>query len=222
MDPASGKKGYMVDVAEAAFARAGYKILFAAVPWSRALVETESASSDGIVGIYFNQAKSKGFVVPSEEIGISTNNFFVENESTWAYSGINSLNSMTLGVIANYDYGELNDYIERLKSTNSNALQITSGNDALEKNLRKLISGRISVLVEDFVVTNYVARQIGIENRIKSAGMVKPRNQVGIAFSPVSPKSVKYAAILSEEIRNLRKSGELKTILDQYGVLDWK
>ena len=222
MDPAHGKKGYMVDIAETVFVRAGYRIDFTVVPWSRSLVETENAVSDGIVGIYFIQAREKNFVVPSEEIGISTNYFFVKSDSNWTYSGENSLKPMVLGVIADYDYGELNPYIKKLGTEKSHALQIVSGNEALEKNLKKLVASRITLFIEDPVVVNYVARQIGVDKQIKPAGMVQPRNRVGIAFSAKNPKSDDYARILSEGIQALRKSGELKTILDVYGVRDWK
>jgi hypothetical protein len=56
----------------------------------------ENGEVDGVVGIYFDQAKKRALVVPSEEIGIS---------------------------IDNYDYGELNEYIGIQIRTNSGKVQ---------------------------------------------------------------------------------------------------
>lgn len=222
MDPASGRKGFMVDIAERIFARAGHTLVFAAVPWSRALMNAENGSNDGVVGIYFSQADDKDFVVPDEELGISINSLIVRNNSRWRYTGVNSLRSMILGVIADYDYGELNPYIEELKAAHSNALQITSGNDVLQQNLRKLLLGRITVTVEDTVVAHYVARQIGVDDQLRVAGAIEPKNRVGIAFSAKKPNAADHARLLSEGIVSLRQSGELKAILDTYAVTDWK
>jgi len=222
MDPASGREGFMVEIAELALARAGYTVSFAAVPWTRSLMNAERGANDGIVGIYFSQARERGFVLPSEELGISVNNFFVKKTSTWTFSGARSLKTMVLGTIADYDYGELNPYIEKMAAERSKALHIGTGNNALQKNLRMLLADRITVLIEDPVVVNFAAHEIGVDQQIKAAGAVEPRNPVGIAFSPKNPKAAEYASALSSGIQKLRESGELKAILDKYYVADWK
>ncbi|MNT92496.1 hypothetical protein D3C72_2337940 [compost metagenome] len=43
-----------------------------------------------------------------------------------------------------------------------------------------------------------------------------------VSFSPANPKSPQYAALITKGISELRQSGELKKILDKYGVLDWE
>jgi len=45
---------------------------------------------------------------------------------------------------------------------------------------------------------------------------------VHIVFSRVDPKAKGYAKILGEGTRALRASGQLKTILDKYGIDDWR
>lgn len=222
MNSGTGKNGFMVDIAYTVFKRAGYKINFKVVPWQRALEDVRSGITDGAVGIYFTQARSLQLVVPSEELGISVNKFYVQKESAWKYIGSKSLETQIIGVIAGYDYGSLNTYIVQLQQKNSPKLEVVSGNQASEKNIKKLISGRITVTVEDdLVMKSYVAK-LKISDKIKEAGMVSPSNRVGIAFSSHNPKSVLYARVLSEGIQKLRKSGELKKILDKYSVKDWK
>jgi polar amino acid transport system substrate-binding protein len=42
-----------------------------------------------------------------------------------------------------------------------------------------------------------------------------------IACTPADPRGKRYADMFSVGIANLRKSGELATILDKYNLSDW-
>jgi polar amino acid transport system substrate-binding protein len=221
MDPATGRKGFMVDIAEQVFLKAGYQVSFKAIPWTRALQDVESGQADGVVGIYFDQAKKMALVVPSEEIGISVNELFTKKEATWTYTGVPSLDTMVLGTVADYDYGELNDYVAEQLRTSSGKVQEVHGNEGFRMNLSKLLANRVTVVVEDAMVVDYISRSLGLANRIKAVGTLESRNKVGIAFHP-GPRGPLYAKILSDGIARLRKSGELKAILDPYQVVDWK
>ena len=187
MDPAYGSKGFMVDAAELALTRAGFPVTFKALPWTRALADTESGASAAVVGIYFSQASKRKYVVPTEELGISVNHLFVRSDSPWKYAGEDSLRGMVLATIADYDYGDLNSSIERAARDQSPQVQVMFGNDALEKKLRKLLTDQVTVLVEDPVVVSFVAKKMRISGLVKSVGVVAPANRAGIAFSPKDP-----------------------------------
>ena len=222
MDPATGPSGFMVDVAQSVFQAAGYTVVFAATPWSRALDDLARGQADAIVGIYFTQAQQKGFVVPTQELGISRTSLYVRADSSWTYAGPRSLEGMVLGTISDYDYGELNAYIERQIRDRTGRVEVMHGDNAFGANLRKLVSNRLTVLVEDPVVAEFVARSMGLTARIKAAGTLASRNKVGIAFAPGNPRSAEYARVLSEGVARLRKSGALKAILRRYDVKDWR
>jgi polar amino acid transport system substrate-binding protein len=222
MDPAGGRNGFMVDMAVAALAQSGYEVKYKDMPWSRALEDTEKGKTDGAVGIYYSDALHRKFIVPTEEMGISINKFFVRGDSAWTYTGTRSLKQLRLGVIDDYDYGEINDYIHEQRTTESNSIDVVFGDNALEKNIKKLLLGRIDATIEDQIVISFVSSRMGVADQIKEAGTCPPANKVGIAFSPENPLSTEYARALSEGIVQLRKSGELQKILDKYGVKDWK
>jgi polar amino acid transport system substrate-binding protein len=211
----------MVDIAEAVFRKAGYAVSFQPTPWTRALADTAAGRTAGIVGIYYAQARQRSFIVPSEPIGLSVNRLFVRADSSWTYTGADSLHGLVLGTIAGYDYGDLNPYIAGQLRANTGRVDEMHGNDALQANIRKLLERRLDVLVEDQLVVAYAARKLGAENRIRPAGTVEPRNRAGIAFSPKDPKAQEYARILSAGILELRRSGALKPILGRYAVTDW-
>ena len=87
MDPSSGSKGFMIDIAERVFRKAGYSVIFQPTPWPRALLDTTAGRVTGIVGIYYTQARQNSFIIPSEPIGISVNKLFVRSDSNWTYLG---------------------------------------------------------------------------------------------------------------------------------------
>lgn len=222
MDAQADRPGFMVEVVTKALGKAGFSVDFKVIPWTRALADTASGKADGIVGIYFDQALKKHFIVPEEEAGISVNHLFVLRSSSWVYSGPRSLETQILGTIADYDYGELTTYIEDQIKSKSGRVQVVFGNDALQSNLRKLAAGRVTVIIEDALVAVHEARILGYLVLIKSAGTVRPANKVGIAFSAKNPQAVEWAQMFDRGMRALRQSGELKSILDKYGVSDWK
>jgi polar amino acid transport system substrate-binding protein len=224
MDPAEGKNGFMVDVASAALSKYGFEVKYTNEPWTRALDDLEKGKADGVVGIYFSDAAGRKLVVPDEEIGVSINKFYVKNDSSWKFTTIKSLEKVVLGVIDSYDYGEINPYIESQKKlpNNQRKVDIMYGDKGLENNLKKLMIGRITATVEDHLVMAYTSKKMGLQDKIKEAGSVKPTNKVGIAFYPGNPMSKDYAKALSSGIAKMRASGELKKILDKYGVKDWK
>ena len=223
MDPREGRNGFIVDVAKAALAKAGYEVVYLNVPWTRSLIDTAKRKCDGSVGIYFSDAVQRKFVIPDEELGVSVNKFYVRRKSHWQYSGIQSLASVTLGVIDSYDYGEINAYVDAQRNAGSPKVSFMFGDKALERNIKKLLLGdRIDAIVEDQLVVAYVSSRMGIRAAIKEAGTALPYNKVGVAFSPNTPKSAEYSAALSRGVRQLRASGELDAILKGYQVSDWK
>jgi len=83
--------------------------------------------------------------------------------------------------------------------------------------------GRIDVTSDDMLQLQYEVNKIGLGGKID----VIPAN-VGdpvpnyIAFGPTNPRAHELARLWDEGVRRLRKNGELKRILDRYGIKDWK
>ena len=131
-----------------------------------------------------------------------------------------SFTGKKIGVIQDYTFAEIEDYLQANKNTLS--VQYVRGAFPLETNLKKLIGKRFDITIDDGVVVNYTAKEMGIEKEIKSAGNLSAKNNIVIGFSSNNPKSSEYARILSEGIDALRKSGELDKILSKYDIKDWK
>lgn len=223
-DPLSDKPGYMIEIAQKAFRRHGITVEYQTMPWTRAIEETRLFKHTAIVGASQNDAPD--FVFPKIPQGWMENVFYVIKGSKWRYSGEPSLEHISFGAVADYAYGNpIDAYIEKHKD-DLKRVQLVAGDNALDLNIKKLMAGRIDALIEDEHVMNYYLsqRSAAIREKLMEAGSLPPSRQSSlyIAFSPEAPEAKKYADILTKELEKMRKSGELKKILDRYSVSDWQ
>lgn len=220
-EPKSEKPGYMVEVAQKVFSKAGHTLEYQIVPWERAVKDARNGKYTGVIGAYVDDAPD--FIFPENELSINVDSFFVLKENSWLYKDISSLSGISLGVIKGYAYGndELNNYIKK-NGNDTKKIQLSHGDSAQEMNIKKLAHSRMDAVVETPSVFWYTASQLKMQDKFKNAGNISKPKKSFIAFSPANPKSKEYARILSNGIDNLRKTGELKLILKKYGLDDWK
>ena len=215
--PDAKNPGIIIEIAKLAFAKVGKEIKYEIRPWTRAIDETRAGIHHAIVGASIDDAPD--FIFPEIHQAEMLNHFYVKNDNDWKFAGIDSLYKISLGVIKGYSYkDELDSYIEKYSSDNTR-IQFSSGEDALETNFKKLVTGRISVLIEDKnVVENFLMEHPEFANQIKSAGILEEidTNRLFIAFSPANPKSKEFAKIITEETKRLIESGELEKIKNKY------
>lgn len=96
------------------------------------------------------------------------------------------------------------------------------GNDPLEKIIKRLSSNRVDVILETGEVFWYTANKLNMKDQFSAAGLAFEKEAIYIAFSPEKKITQEYANILSNGMKGLRTSGELKKILKLYGLEDWK
>ena len=81
--------------------------------------------------------------------------------------------------------------------------------------------GRVTAILIDRDVFAHYAFMNGLNDDFVEIGEINA-DPIYIAFAPDAPNSEKYAAILTEGMKQLRASGELDTVLGRYGLVDWK
>jgi len=219
-DTDSDKPGYVIEIAKQVFAKSGITVEYKIMPWTRAIAVCRTGEINAIVGAAKSDAPD--FVFPSNSLGQSGYSIFVTQGATWTYTGIASLKGKTLGVINDYAYTEELDAYIKENRNDPKKIQVASGIDAKEINIKKLQGGRIDAFVESPSVMLYALNKMGLEDKFKMVGMVGQSDDLYIAFSPAIPKSKDYAKILSDGVAALRKSGALATLLSNYGLKDWK
>ncbi|MEK6746498.1 MAG: transporter substrate-binding domain-containing protein [Pseudomonadota bacterium] len=222
-NPKSPHPGFMIDIVKQAFAKHNIDVEYTTMPWTRAIEETRKGMHTAIIGASTEDAPD--FIFPTTNQGLMINNLYVKNGNPWRYSGVNSLKKIVFGAIDGYSYNdEIDSYIKKYK-LNPTYIEMMSGNDALAINVSKLIRGKIGVTIESKYVMDYYLSQNNLKDKIVDIASLPPSSRDGlyIAFTPKNKKiSQKYANIISEETKNMRASGELKKIMDNYGLSDWE
>jgi polar amino acid transport system substrate-binding protein len=221
-EPDAANPGYMIEVAQQIFAKAGHKVTYKTVEWKKAIEETRKGKYTATVGGL--KSDTPDFVFPDRAMGTSENIFFAKKGSSWRYSGMDSLKKIRLGVVEGYSYS---DEIDRHIAANKGkpAVLQASGDDPLQMNIDRLMKGQIDAFIEDpSVYGSYCGTKklLNVLGAVQAAGTTGPPDKIYIAFSPANPKAKTYAALLSSGVDQMRKTGELKKILAKYYVKDWE
>ena len=219
-EPGSDHPGYDVELAEKIFGKAGYKVDYKLLSWSRTLVEVRKGAIDGFVaGI---KTDAPDFIFPEEPGGVMVTGFAVRKDSGWRWDGVKSLDGKVLGYIPDYQYfPELKTYIDA-NTADAKKVQGIAMMNATQLNLKKLSIGRVDVVCDDSSVLEYYIKVMGLSDKVVLAGGAGDVIPSYIAFGPTNPRAHELAAIWDAGIKRMRASGELKAVLDRYGVPDWK
>ncbi len=211
------KPGSMVEIAKAVFEDAGYTVTYSLLPWKRVLADVAKGTLDGAIGVDFED----GLLVPSEPVVMVKSEFFVLKKSTWRYTGIASLESISFGDAEGYTYGEPIDSY-KAKHAGTDKVQLAGGDAPLVTNIRKLMAGRVDAVIETpEVFWNTVARMGLAKTDFVEAGTACPLSPCYVGFT-LNERGKKLAAVFDAQMAELRKSGRLAKILGRYGMTDWK
>lgn len=215
----SATPGYMIEIAQTILIDNGHSLDYQTMPWERSLAEVRTGKYDCVVGATPGDAED--FVFPEESWGEFESTFYVKKGSSWRYADLDSIKNIKVGVIGGYAYSdEFDAYVAENKS--SAMVQVLNANNALEQNIKKLNAGRIDTVVESHLVMKAKLMEMGLADNIVPAGALTESEPIFIACSPAKASSKIYSKLFSDGIQKLRASGQLKTILDKYGLTDWK
>ncbi len=217
-NPNDLKPGYMIELAKAIFTPLSVTVDYKMMPWERALHEARAGNIDCVVGAYKDDAPD--FVFPNEHWGLDETSFFVQKSDQWKFDGnLENLSKRKVGVITGYAYDdEFDAMAEKLKGV---AFQFMTGDGALDKNIKKLLAGRLDTLVESTAVFNSKTQEMGVQKQVKSAGSLTEAVPMYIACTPNSEKSKRLMKMVDDAMPKLRGDGTLTKIMSNYGLDAW-
>ncbi len=145
------QQGASVAVAKEAFKAMGYELKVDFFPWSRAVALAKDSGSkySGYFPEYFSDDTAKDFVY-SDAMGSGPLGFAERKDNSISWSTLNDLKPYRIGVVQDYINTTEFDAMVASKSLKSS---VTTTDD---KNLKKLVSGRIDLAVIDKNVMNYL------------------------------------------------------------------
>ncbi|MBF0315734.1 MAG: transporter substrate-binding domain-containing protein [Oligoflexia bacterium] len=211
--------GYMIEIIKQVFTNLNYKIEYEILPWTRSIKHVREGKAEVLVGAAKSDAPD--MIYPTEALGHMKNCFYgVKGKLKWHYDGSESLKKVKLTLINAYTYGEPVDSYVKENSENGK-VEITSGSNAIDLIIAKVMNGKVDVFIENEDVITFHLKNKKFSAELENLGCVG-EDEIHVGFNPNNKKSKEYSEILGQGLTELRKNGKLKTILDKYGLIDWK
>lgn len=211
--------GYMIDIATRVAALNGHTIDYANMPWDDALASVRKGDNDCVAGAARDDADD--FMFPALSFGKSQNAFFGMAESSWRFTGLDSLASVRLAVIDEYSYSDELDAYIKAHQDDGKVVVISGIRRATMTALSQLAARKTDVFVEDTNVMQDTLTAMSMSERVINLGNLDAVSDVYIACTPAKPAGKVWANMFSDGLATLRASGELTTILARYGLKDW-
>lgn len=213
--PEAPRPGFAIEILDRIWAAHGYQLDYRIAPWQESLDLARDGAIDCVVGAYVSDAPD--LVFPDEHLIVDELAFYVRAGESWRYQGPDSLSGVNVAIIEAYSYGErLNDWFA--SHENDPSVTVTSGNNALEENIRALLGGQVRTLVDSKLVMSAKIEEMELGGRVESAGSVQERHPVFVACSPEKESSEAYLQVFDQGMREIRESGELGEILQRYNI----
>lgn len=217
-DPADPKPGYVIELARTVFEPQGIKVEYETMPWEDALAAVKAGERSGAIGA--NKQEGDGMTVPSESIGEVAVCLITRADSKWTYDNIASFRKGKLGVIKGYSYWPaLDSYLEH--NADKGNIVMADGDDPLAELMTKLQNGEIDVVAESEPILLWYLRSHNLDRASFKVVFKSTIDPIFVVFAP-GADGQRFASLLDEGIRGLRKSGELSKLLQRYGLRDWQ
>lgn len=214
-EPQSANPGYMIEILEQTAKASGNTLDYKHLPWSRALDDARNGTITGVVGV--TDGDRTGLVL-SEKMGVDDGCFFVSEGSTFKYTGPKDLAKLgSVGVTQDYVYS---DEFTEWRKTNEGKIQSVVGNNTIETNAKKVKAGRIQAFLENSNVVGHARKTIPELKGVVSSGCLSS-SPLYIGISAKNPKATEITKLVNARVADMKKSGELKKILDKYGMSAW-
>lgn len=218
-DAGSDMPGYMIEIAREVFAAHGIEVVYQTTGWARAIEQARAGEIGAIVGAGTDDAPDFVFGAP---LGAWRMGYVFRAGESFEIAGPDSLEGRVLGGTVDYAYdgGIIEDYIAA-HGADPWRVQLLAGEDTLERNLLKLVAGRIDVLAEEITVIDHAIARLGLgaDIEVVRTPLVDP---LFIAFSPARAGSARLSELLDEGVAAMRADGRLAAILKRYGIADWE
>jgi polar amino acid transport system substrate-binding protein len=210
-------EGFAIDIVRAAFNESNISVRYWNLSYDRALAEVHKGSIDGAIPVFKEEAP--GFIYPAHPVSASQYCFYTRTNKTWNYSDIDSVKTIRLVATSGYTY---NPEIDAYLNKTNKKVALLKGNNIPERMFKMVKSERMDVLLDDTRLIDFLKTNKRIDFDLRKAGCLEKTHYGFLALSPNRNSSFYFSKLFDEGIKTIRKNGTLKSILNRYGIDDWK
>lgn len=203
--------GLATDLIRTVFRRMGYDTSAEILPWNRAVAKTKSGVYDVLYNAYFSESRARTFAV-SDPYLYSPIHFCAKKSAGISYITFRDLRPYKIGVVLGYvnsrEFDETDYLVKDPAPTDLH-------------NLKKLISGRVDIIVIDrYVATHLIKTSPFLLENITAFDFLEPALKmmpVYAMFSKEIPGHQNRLTHFNRELRQMRKDGTYEAILEKHG-----
>lgn len=193
--------GVSIEIMQAAARRAGYAPDFVELPWNRCIQSVEA----GTVHAALDAARRDNLLQGPESYSAYTNTFWVRPDSPIRAATPEAFRGLRLGLVSGYEYPA-----SLLAAATANGMTVDYSVDD-GANVRKLVFGRVDVIVADRISTRWMLRQEGIELRPLS-----PDHSADTLYPSFNPAFHERHRRIDAALADMRQTGEIDAVIRKY------
>ncbi|SHO43077.1 substrate-binding periplasmic protein [Desulfopila aestuarii] len=212
-EPYIGEKmdgnGFVATLVREAFTASGYTVEFAFQPWVRAKATAKDGKADGCLPEYYLKEDQADFLI-SEPFPGGPLGFMKRKSDNIAFSKLEDLKALKIGVVRGYVNTEDFD--------KADYLQKEEANDDIT-NLRKLLAGRLDLVVIDKFVGLYLIQQ-EMPDKAGEIEFVSPALEEKTLHVLISKKTANADAKMqafNDGLKKIKDSGRLDELMKNSG-----
>jgi polar amino acid transport system substrate-binding protein len=194
----NGVKGPLADKIRAVFSQLGITVVIRIYPISRGLLMVQTGEVDAFFSLKKTPEREKKLLFTNEPLIKQPFVFFARKDSDIKWNGnIQDIKDYTIGIVSNTSYGSVFDgYVKQRALRNLEEAQ------SFEKNVSKLIAGRVDLIINSYDVGLELIKKLHAEDNI--IALLPPVEIVHsyLAFTRAKDYSKlvgEYDAVLSRE-----------------------
>ncbi len=177
------------------------------VPWGRGLEMLKGGEIDALVSGVYTPERAKYSYYPKESILTAEWRAFVHchRSNPAIFDSIEQLYRKRIGIVRNFSYPK--EFIDRAKQ-----ISFLEPVNLDETNFRKLITGRIDVVISDYLNGLWLLNELGIDSVVCATSVPIGSREIYVLFSK---KTVNKELVgrFSEELRRFKSTPAYKELL---------
>lgn len=200
--------GADVEVADHVLRQLGHQTRWELMPWKRALRTVERGKADAILDLSLNEERRDTYLFPSEPLSTSDTVLFYHRDRPHTFEDIDDLTGLTIGISPGYAYA--NEAFMQAEHF------IREPGPTLEANMRKLLRGRLDMVLMNRSVGLFIAHQLGADEQIVHHSNTISSGELYLAFHR-SDALAPIAAAFGPALQAFKQTPEYAAILARYG-----
>ncbi|ASP40649.1 amino acid ABC transporter substrate-binding protein [Bacterioplanes sanyensis] len=201
--------GISVEVVQEAMKTQGYTVDMKLTPWARAIEDVKNGNVDFLIGTWFTQERS-AYLRYSDHYAINQVKFITKADSSFEYTGMDSLAGKSVGIVRGYGYGDEFLTAGHFARPEANNLVL---------NLRKLMAGRIDMTLEDEIVARSQMTGAGLDvSQFRFTSNSLSENKLHVTSGLANARSEELINAFNKGLAAIKANGTFDAIMKKYGI----